>query len=321
MMNKPVIFMFSGQGSQYYQMGKELYENNAQFRYWMDHCNEIVSPLIQTSLVDVLYGKEGKSKPFDRLLYSNPALLCIEYCQVKVLKELGIQPDFLLGYSLGELTASVISGSVSLEDGIQLVVDIAKLAEQRTQSAAMLAIMESKAIMAKSPDLFEQCWCTGTNFQENFVVCGLPHVIQNLQGCLNNINIISQVLPVKYGFHTELIDPIEEEFKQVVKKIKFSSASVPIISASRNEVIKELKEDYLWEVIRFPVNFEQTVDKILEKGDYVFIDSGPSGTLATFVKYMLPSNSGSVSFQMINQFGRDLNAIEKLKTSLLENVI
>lgn len=313
--------MFSGQGSQYYQMGRELYENHKQFRYWMAYCDEIVSPIIQSSIIEIVYGEDAKSKPFDRLLYSNPALLCIEYSLACVLKEeIGVQPDFLMGYSLGEITASVVSGGISLEDGIHLVVGLARLAEEKTQPAEMLAIMESKTVMTKFPDLFRHSWLTGTNFEGNFVVCGLPQTIQHLRENLNNINITSQILPVKYGFHTELIDPIEEEYKQLVSKITLSPIRIPIVSSLKSETVRELNEDYLWDVIRYPVNFQQTVNKILGKGNYVFIDSGPSGTLATCVKYMLSPNSGSISLQMINQFGRDLDAVEKLKIGSFSTV-
>jgi acyl transferase domain-containing protein len=312
--------MFSGQGSQYYQMGKELYENHAQFRFWMDHCDKMVSPLIQTSLIDIVYHGGGRSEFFDRLLYTNPALLCIEYSLTKVLRGMGIEPDFLMGYSLGEITAFVVSGAISLEDGIQLVIKMARIAEEKVQTAEMMAIMESKEIMTEFPDLFQNCWLTGTNFQKNFVVCGLPTTIQHLNYGLNKRNIVSQILPIKYGFHTELVDPMEEEYKQLVRRINILPIRIPIISSLKAEVIQELGEDYLWKVIRYPVNFEKTVDWILKNGDYIFIDSGPSGSLATFVKYILSSNSNSISLQMINQFGKDLNSIEKLRTSLFDNV-
>lgn len=310
---KQVLFMFSGQGSQYYQMGKELYEKNAQFRYWMDLCDAMVSPLIQTSLIDILYRGAGKSEPFDRLLYTNPALLCIEYSLVNVLKEMGIRPDFLMGYSLGEIIAAVVSEAISLEDGIQLVVDIARLAEENTPPAKMLAIMESKKIIAEYPDLFQNCWVTGTNFQENFVVCGLTDAIQQLQGGLNKKNITTQILPVQHGFHTELITSIEVACKALVRKINIMPVKIPMISSLKTTVIQELNSDYLWEVIRYPVNFEQTIHTLLQKGTYIFIDLGPSGSLATFIKYILSPDSGSISLQMINQFGKDLNAIEKLR--------
>lgn len=313
--------MYSGQGSQYYQMGKELYENHQEFRFWMDHCNEIVQPIIKTSLIDILYRGKGKGEPFDNVLYTKPALLCIEYSLTKTLKEMGIQPDFLMGYSVGELIAAVVSEAISLEDGIQLAVDIARLTDEKTRPAGMLAIMGSKSMMTGFPDLFHNCWLTAENFKENFVVGGLPHTIQHLHESLNKKTILSQILPVKYGFHTELIDPIEEECKQLVREVKLSAPKTPVISSIKAGLVQEFNADYLWKAIRYPVNFEQTVNRVLETGDYIFIDVGPSGTLATFVKYILSLGSDSLSLQVLNQFGRDMSAIEKLKTSLLSNTL
>ena len=315
-MKKQNVFMYSGQGSQYYHMGKELYENHSRFRFWMDHCDEIVHPLIQTSLIDVIYQGQGKSEPFDQILYTNPALLCIEYSLSRVLMEMDIHPDLLLGYSLGEITTSVVSGVISLEDGIQLVVGIARLVEEKTQLVEMLAVIESQEVMTEFPDLFQNCWVTGKNFQRSFVVSGLANDIRRLQDGLNQKNIVSQRLPVKYGFHTELIDPIEEEFKQLVRNINLLPMGIPIISSLTTGTVRELNDGHIWNVIRYPVEFEQTIRSMLQKEDYIFVDVGPSGSLATFVKYLLTSNSNSLHLETINQFGRDLNSIETLRTSL-----
>ena len=285
----------------------------------MDYCDEIVSPLLQTSLIDVVYKGKGKSESFDNILYTNPALLCVEYSLFRVLREMDINPDFLMGYSLGEIVASVAAEAISLEEGIQLVVGIARLAEERTQQASMLAIVESSSIMSAFPDIFHNCWLTGTNFKGHFVVTGFPEAIQDLQEGLNKKNIISQELPVKQGFHTALIDPIKEECKQLVRNISLSPPKIPIISSLKTGLVEELNEDYLWEAIRYPVNFQQTVERVLENGDYIFIDLGPSGTLATFIKYILTPNSGSISLPVLNQFGRDLAAVEKLRTSLFSS--
>lgn len=308
--------MFSGQGSQYYEMGKELYENNEQFRYWMDRCSEIAYPLIEISLIDVLYRGKKKSEAFDNIVYTNPALLSIQYSMFKLLKEMNIYPDFLLGYSMGELHAAVASEGISLEDGIKISVEIAKLTNEYTQPAGMLAIVGSKSMMRHYPDLFNNCNLTAENFQDNFVVSGLPTVIENLHKSLNKENIISQVLPVKYGFHTKLIDCIENAYQEIFKNIQVDFPKIPMISSLQRGTVQELNADYIWKAIRNPVNFKQTIERVLETGDYTFIDIGPSGTLSTFVKYILPPGSDSISLQMINQFGKDLNVIQKLKTCL-----
>ncbi len=316
-MKRQVIFMFSGQGSQYYQMGRELYEKNVLFNSCMNHCNEIVEPLIKASLIDILYNDHKKGESFDNIQYTNPALLCIEYSLSRTLKDMGIHPDFLMGYSLGEIVVAVVSDAISLEDGIRFAVNIAELVEENTHPAQMLAIIESKNIMYEFPEIFNHCWLTGTNFRGNFVVCGLPDDIQHLREALNKKNITSQLLPVKQGFHTELIDPIENKYKQLARAINRLSPRIPVISCFKTGIISEIDEDYLWEVIRYPVNFEQTVERIQKEGVSFFIDSGPSGSLATFVKYILSPNSDSIPLQTINQFGKDLISMERLKNNIV----
>jgi acyl transferase domain-containing protein len=315
-MKKPIVFMFSGQGSQYYQMGKELYENHPRFKLWMDHCNSIVHPLINASLIDILYRHHNKSDPFDRVLYTNPAIICIEYSLARMLMEQGIRPDYLLGYSLGEMTAAIVSGAMSLEDGIHLVVHCAQILEDETPAAGMLAIIDSKAIIQKFSDAFKNCWVTATNFNKNFVVGGLYNDIEKLHAFLKSKNIISQRLAVNYGFHTSLINPLENAIVKIGRRINFSVPNIPVISSLETDQIMDINETHLWRVTRLPVEFEKTIFTLIQKKDYIFIDVGPSGTLATFVKYILPPNSTSVYLEIMNQFGKDLSVLEKLKINL-----
>ena len=313
-MNKKSVFMFSGQGSQYYRMGKELYEHHKTFNYWMDACNEIVSPLIKTSLTDIIYDNDKKGEAFDRLLYTNPALVSIQYSMFQVLKNIGIHPDYLLGYSLGELTTAIVSEVITLEDGLNLVVDMANLVEEKTPKTTMLAIMSGKEIIVENPDFFMDCWLIATNFSGSFVMCGLPNDISSLQYMLQEKGITTQLLPVNFGFHTPLIDALENQFKKRVEKIHLSTAKIPIISSKESGIINELTHDYFWEIIRYPVNFERTVKNIVQDKNCVFIDLGPSGSLATSVKYILNSNPGDLPLQILNQYGKNLNALEKFTT-------
>lgn len=315
-MKKPIVFMFSGQGAQYYGMGKELYDNHPRFKLWMDHCDEIVQPLIGTSLVHVLYQENRKSESFDRILYTNPALVCIGYSLARVLMEMGLEPDFLLGYSLGEITAAVVSGAVSLQDAIQLTVDYAQLLEDKSPPAAMLAVIESDAIITQYPDLFQFCWVTGKNFTNNFVVSGLSANIQRLQSDLRDRNILSQKLPVNYGFHTQLMDPLKQDLQQISQRIHFGPVKLATFSSLTSDIVDRIDEHYLWNLLRYPVDFQKTIKVMLKMGDYQFIDVGPSGTLATFVKYLLPLDSGSSYSEVMNPFGKDMHGINKLNAGM-----
>ncbi|MBD3316025.1 MAG: acyltransferase domain-containing protein [Chitinivibrionales bacterium] len=315
-MNKNVVFMFSGQGAQYYRMAEELYKKYDRFAYWMDHCNEMAAPYVGNPLTEVIYEGGGKSEPFDRLLYTNPALLCVQYSLAQVLLEEGVKPDYLLGYSLGEIVASVVARAISLESGIELVTGLARLVEDKTPPAEMLAIMAPFPIVSTQPAMFRSCWVTGKNMVDNFVVCGEPETIRNLCVSLKKQTIAFQKLPVKFGFHTEMIDPIEGDFRRLVKRIEPGELEIPVISAYQKKTVTTFGADYLWNVIRCPVDFEATVKQTLRMDDFLFIDAGPSGVLATLVKYLLPADAGSVSLQMINQFGNDMHTFRTLMQNL-----
>ena len=316
-MTKPIVFMFSGQGSQYFQMGKELYEQRPRFKLWMDHCDEIVGDLLPESLVDIIYqADKQRTDPFDRVLYTNPAIICIEYSLAKVIMEMGINPDYLLGYSLGEFSASILSGAITLEDGIELVIEFARLLEDGLPVAGMLAVIDNIEITKQQPQLFVNTWVTGKNFAKNFVVSGLKQDLDELEQQLAERKILFQRLAVNHGFHTAIIDDIESEFKQRVNDAFPGDISIPAYSALTGTLVTEYDAQHLWQVVRQPVEFDKTILNIVEQRDYHFIDVGPAGSLATFVKYLLPKNSASEHHEVINQFGKNLQSLDKLKTAL-----
>jgi bacillaene synthase trans-acting acyltransferase len=313
-MKKNVVFMFPGQGSQYYGMGKELYHNNPRFKLWMDHCDELVSPLIGSSFVDELY-QAGKNRavPFSDIHYTNPAIFCFEYSLARVLMEMGIHPDYLLGYSLGELTASVVSGAILLEDAIEFVVDYGKILKSDAKPGAMLAIVEPQDIVTKFPELFAKCSMTGRHFDKNFVMAGSVEDVLDLQKKLNEKHFVSQLLAVDYAFHTSLLEPLENPFRNLCQSIDFHPMTIPIVSSVKPGQIFEVNENHLWNVSRNIVDFETTIADMLEEGDYIFVDVGADGSLATFVKYLLPEASKSLQTDVINPFGNDLASLERLR--------
>jgi acyl transferase domain-containing protein len=315
-MRKPIVFMFSGQGSQYFQMGRELYDHHPRFRLWMDHCDALVKDATGRSLKATLYGGSDRTDRFDDILLTNPALLSIEFCLAKLLQEAGISPDYLLGYSLGELAGSVVAGVLSLEEGIRLAVEFAELLTMKSPAGGMLAILGDEGMIDDHPDAFTRCSISGRNFDTNFVVSGLAEEITKLQTYLTGFGIVTQRLAVNFAFHSPVVEPLKPLFLQMSGSFNYSPPRTPMISAQKGQEIAGVDETHLWDVIRQPVDFKSTIRKLASQQDCIFIDIGPSGTLSTAVKYLLPKNTSSIFLATLNQFGQDRATLEKTISSL-----
>jgi len=122
-MTKPVIWMFSGQGSQYYQMGGELFEHEPVFRQSFERGSAIVKDLVNESLVDIVYRpRPNRYESFHRTLLTTPAILVVEYAMAQLIVSKGAKPDRLLGYSIGEFASFVLAGVLEFEETLTAVV-------------------------------------------------------------------------------------------------------------------------------------------------------------------------------------------------------
>jgi acyl transferase domain-containing protein len=320
-MRKPIVFMFSGQGSQYFQMGRELYDHHPRFRLWMDHCDTLVKDATGRSLTATLYGEHDRTDRFDDILLTNPALLSIEFCLTRLLQEAGISPDYLLGYSLGELAGSVVAGILSLEEGIRLAVEFAQLLTMESPAGGMLAILGNEGMIDDHPDAFARCSISCRNFDTNFVVSGLAEEIAKLQAYLGGLGVVTQRLPVNFAFHSPVVEPLKPFFLRMSGSFNYSRPKIPMISAQKAQEIADIDGTHLWDVIRQPVDFKSTIRKLTSRQDCIFIDAGPSGTLSTAIKYLLPKHTSSMFLATLNQFGQDRATLEKTISCLSDPTV
>ncbi len=171
---KKTIWMFAGQGAQFYQMGRELFEKERVFRDFFTRASERLEKWINLSLVDLVYRpRPSRFEPFDRTLYSHPAIFVFECALAETLLQRGCRPDLLLGYSLGEFAAYVIAGCIPFEAALGAVVKMAELLEYCAPAGGMVAVLESDDLMRRHPEGFGECEMAGRNFERGFVVSGL----------------------------------------------------------------------------------------------------------------------------------------------------
>ena len=309
-----LVFMYSGQGSQYYAMGKELYRTHAVFRAAMDECDAIYGRLTGRSMVAELYDDANRHRDLTDILLSHPALFSIGYALTQVLLDAGIRPDAVLGYSLGEYVASTVSGAMRCEDALRLVVHQATLVRANASGGGMLSVLAPVAHLHANPALYDGCILASVNFDGNFVVSADAGTLRALKRALDAQSVVSSILPVEHSFHSPAMDAIEDEFRRFAADLDMGPATLPAYSAMSAGPVERFDADHFWNVIRRPVEFHKLVGALHEREPCRFIDLSPTGTLSSFIKYGYGGRV--VHAASMNQFGRDAATVSRLLAEL-----
>lgn len=283
---KPVVWMFSGLGSQRYNMGASLLRNDPVFRQTMEHCDEIVKPLLHGSLLETIYLSKDKSfEEFVDIRFVTPALFSVQYSLAQSLMAKGRRPDYLVGYSLGEYVAYVLAGILDLQDCLHCIINFAQIAQECCQPASMIAILNMPRILNEMAEPFQEFHLAAINFDTNFVVTGPHEAAGMLLAYLSKKDIVAQILPVEYGFHSHLIEPMKEPYLQQLRKIPLHQPQLNVVSACQASLLQQIELEDFWRVLRHPIDFRHTITFLKGLGDCELVDFGPSGTMANFIKY------------------------------------
>lgn len=298
--------MFSGQGSQYFRMGEELYRLNPTFRREMQALDQLVIDALGVSVIDAIYGATRRfERPFDQILLTHPALFMVQYSLAKSLMQEGVQPDYVLGASLGEWIALAVAGMLSPEQALDLVVKKAILFNQNCPSGGMLAVLSNRNLFDNGQHLFSGCEFAASNFSDHFCVSGDNTSIDCAERSLRNYQISCEKLPLNQPFHSSLVDPLYKDFLQLFNGVAFSTGDVALVSSASTRITDRVTREHFWDVIRKPINFYRTVQNLSSDSKLIYVDHGPSGTLANFVKYGLSSQRYQRIFRIITPAGRD----------------
>lgn len=304
------IMMFCGQGAQYYQMGRELYRENPVFRQAMDHCDVASRQLGGPTASDIVYSRPlGDSEHFDRLVESNVALLAIEYALAQTLFERGVIPERLLGYSLGETVAAVVAGVLSLEDGFRLVHGQARLFDQFGPQGGMVAVLaESGRVRACLGGLMAEI--AAVNSPTHCVVSVVARDLPAACDALERQGLVWARLPIRYPFHASPIEALAEPMHNFLAGFRFAPPRLPILSAATGGVVERFDAAHIWRVMRGVLRFRETIEALAREGEWVLVEAGPSGTLASFARQV--GAPGIAAWPAIDQFGQNAKTLQKL---------
>lgn len=316
-MEKKVVFMFSGQGSQYYHMGETLLAEGDVFKKWMTRLDQIAEPLVGRSIMQLLYDPQhSKAESFDRTLFTHPALFMVQYALAQEMLHHGIFPDYVLGSSLGEFVAAAVSNILDPEQALIAVIKQAQIFEMSCEGGGMLAVLDDPRTFRENPLLHHNSELAGVNYDGHFVIAGGNVGLDGIHTHLRDKGIASIRLPVSYAFHSKEIDPAENAFISHLRTLSLQKPAIPFCSGMYGELVEAVRHEYFWDVVRQPMRFREAVTAMEREQPAVYLDLSPSGVLANFTKRLLKDDSSSESAVLLTVYGFDFEKMNELKRTI-----
>jgi bacillaene synthase trans-acting acyltransferase len=307
------IFMFSGQGAQYYHMGAQLYASNKVFRGEMDAIDKMIRDRVGFSIIDLIYAPQrSKTEALDDTVLSNLAIFMVERALTTVLAHHGCRPDMVLGVSMGALAAACAAGAIGFPDILEAAIKQAKAFEADCSPGAMLALLAPPALYQENLELSKTSEVAAVNSPFHFVISFPSSEAASIAAFLLARKVPFQSLPVSRAYHSRWIDPARRGFFAAFKDILYQRSRVPLSFCTSAPPTYLLTTEAIWDAIRKSIGFIQTIQQLEREGSNRYIDVGTSGTLATLLKHGISSKSGSRVEAILTPIGDEHRNLQKV---------
>lgn len=316
----PVAFMFTGQGAQYVHMAKGLYQCEPIFEKYVDYCSEMLKPLVGYDIRHFLYPVNGDGKEFtdnlNQTAITQPVLFTLEYSLARLWMSWGVQPQAMIGHSIGEYVAACLAGVFSLDDALKLVAERGRLMQMQPGGAMLAVTLSAKEI---APFLGNGLSLAVMNAPSRCVVSGPVAVMKRLEDKLRRAFQDSKKkayctkLRTSHAFHSEMMEPAVEPFIECVRKIRPALPGIPFISNVTGTWITEeqaIDPAYWAAHLRHTVRFSQGVDTLLDQPYRVLLEIGPGSTLSAFARQHIKHERQPVILTSIRQAGQNCSDLE-----------
>ena len=288
---RPTVFLFPGQGSQYPGMAAGLYKSETVVRHAIDRCARILQPTLKADIRKVLFGHGHNFKQAEEALkntkWAQPALFTVGYALAELWSSWGVKPAAMIGHSVGEYVAATLAGVMSLEDALLLIAKRGRMISELPRGS-MFAVMSTAQDLERF--VTQKISIAAINAPGFTVISGPAKEMGRLEKALQKEHIAARRLHTSHAFHSSMMDPILEKFEETVSRIKLSAPAKPFVSTLTGDWAGEsvAKPDYWSRQLRGTVRFADGVWTLIGSRDLsgkgiVFIEAGPGRALSTFV--------------------------------------
>ncbi|MFI8977450.1 amino acid adenylation domain-containing protein [Nocardia asteroides] len=288
----PLVWLCTGYGSQYPQMGRALYHGEPVFRAAFDECAHIVASRSGVSMTDLLYGPDPAPELSDPSV-AHPAIFAVGYATAALWRSWGVRPDLLIGHSLGEYLAATLAGVLSPPDALALVTARAELVETLTPPGKMVqlatAAATAEALVAPWADTVA---VAAINGPDAVVVSGAPAAIDQVIAECDRRDIASRALPGSHAMHSPLMAPAAEGLRRVAESLTYHPARIDLIAASTGmpALGSDFGADYWVAHLSTQVRFADALTTADRVGARTFLEIGAASALTALGRRVLPGS-------------------------------
>ncbi|MEW6491282.1 MAG: beta-ketoacyl synthase N-terminal-like domain-containing protein [Cyanobacteriota bacterium] len=284
-----LVFVFSGQGAQWWAMGRELWHSEPIFRAALEQCNQLLRSYTGWSLIDELMVEQSQSRLAETEI-AQPAIFALQVALAALWKSWGVEPSAVVGHSLGEVAAAHVAGVLSLEDAVRVVFHRSRLMQRGTGQGKMAAVELSLADAEPLVAQYEgRLSIAAINSPTSIVLSGEKAALEEVCQLLQQRQIFCRLLPVNYAFHSPQMEPFQDELMQSLQGLTPQTASIPIISTVQGHACDGQAFDaaYWARNIREPVRFAVAIEQLVQTKHNLFLEIGSHPVLGMNISQCL----------------------------------